>query len=137
VDVLLGRPGTYARLMPMVSAGIAGATTLSPVRAALHKLLGRRAKPSTGGPDEAARSRTKSTVLATAHAADGRHLSTVRLEGVNSYTFGFNMIAWAASTAATQGVKASGALGPVAAFGLNELEGGVRTAGIERVPNPH
>jgi short subunit dehydrogenase-like uncharacterized protein len=134
VDVLLGRPGAFVRLMPMVSAGVAGATRLSPVRAALHKLLGRRVKGSTGGPDEAARSRTSSTVLATAHAADGRQLNAVRLEGVNSYTFGFNMIAWAASTAATQDVKASGALGPVAAFGLNDLEAGVRAAGIERVP---
>jgi hypothetical protein len=43
------------------------------------------------------------------------------------------MLAWAASTAATRDVTASGALGPVAAFGLNELEAGVRAAGINRV----
>jgi hypothetical protein len=133
VDVLLGRPGASVRLMPFVSAVIAGATALSPARAAIHNLLGRRVKGSTGGPDEAARGRTRSTVLATAYAADGRELSTVRFEGVNSYTFGFNMLAWAASTAATQDVSAPGALGPVAAFGLNELEAGVRAAGIERL----
>jgi short subunit dehydrogenase-like uncharacterized protein len=133
VDVLLGRPGASVRLMPLVSGAIAGATALPLARAAVHKLIGRRMKGSTGGPGEAARSRTHSTVLATATAADGRELNTVRLEGVNSYTFGFNMLAWAASTAATQGVSAPGALGPVAAFGLNDLEAGVRAAGIERV----
>jgi short subunit dehydrogenase-like uncharacterized protein len=132
VEVLLGRPGASVRLMPLVSAAIAGATALPPARAAVHKLVGRRVKGSTGGPDEAARSRTRSTVLATAYAADGRELNTVRLEGVNSYTFGFNMLAWAAGTAATQGVSAPGALGPVAAFGLEELEAGVGAAGIRR-----
>jgi short subunit dehydrogenase-like uncharacterized protein len=132
VDVLLGRPGAYVRFMPAISAVLAGATRLPPARAALRTLLGRQAQGSTGGPDQAARGRTRSTVLATAYAADGRVLSTVRLEGVNSYTFGFDMLAWAASTAATRDVTAAGALGPVVAFGLNELEAGVRAAGIER-----
>lgn len=134
VDVLLGRPGAYVRFMPAISAVLAGATRLAPARAALRTLLGLQAKGSTGGPDEEARSRTRSTVLATAYAADGRELNTVRLEGANSYTFGFEMLAWAASTAARQDVSSSGALGPVAAFGLSELEAGARAAGIERVP---
>ena len=133
VDVLLGRPGAYVRLMPALSAVIAGATRLAPARAALRSVLGRRAKGSTGGPDEAARSRTSSTVIATAYAAGGRKLNTVKLAGVNSYTFGFDMLAWAASTAATGDVGSPGALGPVAAFGLEDLEAGVRAAGIQRV----
>jgi short subunit dehydrogenase-like uncharacterized protein len=133
VDVLLGMAGAYVRFMPFISGVIAGAATLGPSRAALQALLRRQAKGSTGGPDEAARSQTTSTVLATAYATDGRELNRVRLEGVNSYTFGFDMLAWAASTAAARDVSASGALGPVAAFGLNELEAGVRAAGIQRV----
>jgi short subunit dehydrogenase-like uncharacterized protein len=134
VDVLLGRPGAYVRFMPAISAILACATRLAATRAALRTLLGMTAKGSAGGPDQEARSRTNSTVLATAYTTDGRELNTVKLEGVNSYTFGFDMLAWAASTAATQGVSAPGALGPVAAFGLSELQSGVRTAGIERVP---
>jgi hypothetical protein len=106
---------------------------LAPARAALETVLGRQAKGSTGGPDEAARSRSSSTVLATAYTADGRELNTVRLDGVNSYTFGFEMLAWAASAAVAGNVNAPGALGPVAAFGPNELEAGVRAAGIDRV----
>jgi short subunit dehydrogenase-like uncharacterized protein len=137
VDVLLGRPGGYVRYMPLISAAVAGATRLSPARAALEAGVARRVKGSTGGPDEAARSRSASTVLATAYAADGRELNTVRLEGVNSYTFGFQMLAWAAITASTRDVSAAGALGPVGAFGLHELEVGVRDAGIDRVPQPN
>lgn len=133
VDVLLGRPGAYARLMPALSAVIAGARRLAPARAALRTVLWRRARGSTGGPDEVARSRSSSTVIATAYAADGRELNTIKLSGVNSYTFGFAMLAWAATMAARRDISAPGALGPVAAFGLDELEAGVRAAGIERV----
>jgi short subunit dehydrogenase-like uncharacterized protein len=133
VNVLLGMTGPHVRYMPLISAVLAGAAALPPTRAALQSLLRRQANRSAGGPDEQARSRTSSTVLATAYATDGGQLNTVRLEGVNSYTFGFDMLAWAASTAATRDVSASGALGPVAAFGLNELEAGVRGAGIRRV----
>jgi short subunit dehydrogenase-like uncharacterized protein len=133
VDVLLGMDGGYVRYMPLISAAVAGATKLPPARAALEALLGRQAQGSTGGPDQAARSRSSSAVLATAYAADGRDLNTVRLEGVNTYTFGFAMLAWAALAAAAGKVNGPGALGPVAAFGLNELEAGVRASGIERV----
>ncbi|MCW3049260.1 MAG: hypothetical protein JWO74_3544 [Solirubrobacterales bacterium] len=133
VDVLLGMDGAYVRYMPLISAVVAGATTLPQARAALETVLGRQAKGSTGGPDEAARSRSSSAVLATAYAADGRELNAVRLEGPNSYTFGFEMLAWAAIAAAAGNVDGPGALGPVAAFGLHELEVGVRAAGIERV----
>lgn len=133
VDVLLGRPGAYVRLMPLISAVIAGATRLPPARAMLETVLGRQAKGSTGGPDEAARSRSSSMLLATAYTEDGRELNAVKLEGVNSYTFGFEMLAWAAIEAAAGNVNAPGALGPVTAFGLHELEAGVRAAGISRV----
>jgi short subunit dehydrogenase-like uncharacterized protein len=133
VDVLLGMDGAYVRYMPVISAVVVGATKLPPARAALQAVLGRQAQGSTGGPDEAARSRSSSAVLATAYAADGRELNTVRLEGVNTYTFGFEMLSGAAMAAAAGNVKGPGALGPVAAFGLNELETGVRAAGIERV----
>jgi short subunit dehydrogenase-like uncharacterized protein len=133
VDVLLGMAGAYVRYIPLISAVVAGATKLAPARAALESALGRQAKGSTGGPDETARSRGRSTVLATAYTADARERSAVRLDGPNSYTFGFEMLAWAATAAAAGKVNAPGALGPVAAFGLDELEAGVRAAGIQRV----
>jgi hypothetical protein len=117
VDVLLGRAGADVRFMPFVSGVVAVAATLRPARAALQTLLRRRANGSARGPDEQAHSRTSSTVLATAYATDGRALNRVRLDGVNSYTFGFDSSHGAASMAAMREVSASGALGPVAAFG--------------------
>jgi short subunit dehydrogenase-like uncharacterized protein len=131
VDVLLGMGGAHVRFMPLISGVAAGASKLPPARAALEGVLGRQAKGFTG-PDEAARSRTRSAVLATACTADGRERSAVRLDGPNSYTFGFEMLAWAATAAAAGNVTSPGALGPVAAFGLRELEAGVRAAGISR-----
>jgi short subunit dehydrogenase-like uncharacterized protein len=133
VDVLLGMDAAYVPFMPFISALLAGTTRLPPARTALHTLVGRQIKGSTGGPDEAARRRGRSAILASSYAADGRELNTVRLEGANSYTFAFNMLAWAATSAAA-GNLAPGALGPVEAFGLDELEAGVRGAGIERIP---
>jgi hypothetical protein len=134
IDVLLGMEGAYVRYMPLISAVIAGATTLPPARAALQNLLGRQVKGSTGGPDDAARGRSSTAILASAYAVDGRGLKTVRLKGVSSYAFTFDMLAWAAIAAAARNVSATGALGPVAAFGLDELEAGVRAAGIDRLP---
>jgi short subunit dehydrogenase-like uncharacterized protein len=133
VDVLLGMAGAHVRFIPFLTAPIAAASALPRGRAALQSVLRRQGKGAARGPDEHARSRTGTTVLATAYAADGRELSAVRLEGVNSYTFGFDMLAWAATTAATGDLVTAGALGPVAAFGLSELEAGVREAGIKRV----
>jgi hypothetical protein len=40
------------------------------------------------------------------------------------------MLAWAAIRAAEQGLEGTGALGPVAAFGLDGLQQGVADAGI-------
>jgi short subunit dehydrogenase-like uncharacterized protein len=133
VDTLLGMEGGYVRYMPVISAVVAGATTLPLAGTALQTLLVRQAQGSTGGPDDAARSASSSTTLATAYAADGRELNSVRLDGVNTYTFGFEMLAWAAIAAAAGKVNGRGALGPVAAFGLTELEAGVHAAGIDRV----
>jgi hypothetical protein len=57
---------------------------------------------------------------------------TVRLEGDNPYDFTGAVLAWGAIAAAGGGLRGSGALGPVDAFGLDELEAGVAQAGIAR-----
>jgi short subunit dehydrogenase-like uncharacterized protein len=97
--------------------------------------LGRRfVKGSTGGPDEAARSRTGSLVIAEAFNASGTLLARVELKGVNGYTFTGEMLAWAAQRALEHGVHGAGALGPVEAFGLHELEAGCAEIGLAADP---
>ncbi|MDP2712848.1 MAG: hypothetical protein Q8O56_16690, partial [Solirubrobacteraceae bacterium] len=76
------------------------------------------------------RARASSQIVAVASDAAGRPLATVRLEGDNPYDFTARMLAWGAIAAAAGGIGASGALGPVEAFGLDALRAGVARAGI-------
>jgi hypothetical protein len=55
---------------------------------------------------------------------------------VNGYTFTGRMLAWAAERTANGGLKGSGALGPVEAFGLEALVGGCAEAGIVEAGAP-
>jgi hypothetical protein len=49
---------------------------------------------------------------------------------VDGYTFTGRMLAWGADRAAAGALKGTGALGPVDAFGLDELVKGSAEAGI-------
>jgi short subunit dehydrogenase-like uncharacterized protein len=133
VDVYLGWFGPASRPLQAFSAAVATATVVPGVRSALGGLTERAVKGSTGGPSAEERARSGSYVAATAHDGSGRTLSEVRVGGVNGYTFTGAILAWGAETAAAGGLKGKGALGPVEAFGLDELEAGCREAGIERL----
>lgn len=85
------------------------------------------------GPDEAARAASGSHIVATAYDAQGNALATAELRGVNGYTYTANMLAWGAQQALEGRVLASGALGPVGAFGLDALVAGNRESGLELV----
>jgi hypothetical protein len=120
-----------------------GATGLVRYAAGLAELLGRsksvrgvvdrqarRIQGSRSGP--AAGPGLRSDVVAEAADAEGRHLVTVRLIGGDPYSFTAGMLAWAASTAAAQGVRPAGAIGPAEAFGLASLESACAAAGFRR-----
>jgi hypothetical protein len=70
--------------------------------------------------------------VAVAYDSGDRELAQVHVTGVDGYTFTGDFIAWAAAEAAASGFRATGALGPVDAFGLERLEQGVAEAGIRR-----
>ena len=130
--VWLGWFGPAARPLQAISAATAIATKLPGVRDAIGAAAGRFVKGSTGGPDAARRARARSEIVAVASDAAGAALATVRLEGDNPYDFTGAMLAWGAITAAGGGLRGCGALGPVDAFGLDELQDGVADAGIMR-----
>ncbi|MEJ7798675.1 MAG: saccharopine dehydrogenase NADP-binding domain-containing protein [Solirubrobacteraceae bacterium] len=132
VGVWLGWFGPASRPLQLLSGATALATRLPGVRRALTSSATRLVRGSSGGPDTAIRARTRSRVVALASDAAGAPLASVRLEGASPYDFTAGMLAWAAIRAAGGGVAGSGALGPVEAFGLDELERGVAQAGIER-----
>ena len=54
------------------------------------------------------------------------------LEGPNGYTLTGAFLAWGASRAREQGLNGTGALGPVDAFGLDDLAAGCAEAGLVR-----
>jgi short subunit dehydrogenase-like uncharacterized protein len=130
VDAYLGWFGPASKAMQAMS--VAG--EVAAIRNGVDKLGRRFVKGSTGGPDEAARSRTGSLVIAEAFNASGTLLSRVELKGVNGYTFTGEMLAWAAQRALEHGVHGAGALGPVEAFGLHELEAGCAEIGLAADP---
>ena len=52
------------------------------------------------------------------------------MSGIDVYTFTGRMLAWGADRAAAGALKGTGALGPVDAFGLDELVEGAAWAGL-------
>ena len=60
----------------------------------------------------------------------GRQLNEVHLTGVNGYTFTGRILAWGAERVAAGALQGTGALGPVDAFGLDELVAGCAEAGL-------
>lgn len=132
VDVYLGWFGPASRPMQAFAAGSALATKLPGVRSGVGAVASKLVKGSTGGPDAAARSRSRSLIVATAHDEHGTDLSRVILEGPNGYDLTAAFLAWGAERAAAGQLRGSGALGPVDGFGLDELETAAAEYGLTR-----
>jgi short subunit dehydrogenase-like uncharacterized protein len=132
VNVYLGWFGAASRPMQAFSVVTAAATRIPGARAGLRSLAA-RVPGSTGGPDDRARARTGSVAVATAYDAAGSDLASVEVRGPNVYDFTARALAWAAASAGAGGLRGAGALGPVDAFGLDELTAGCAEAGMVRV----
>lgn len=132
LGVYLGWFGPLSRLLQASSVGIAGLQRVPPVRNAIFGLARRAVRGSTGGPDAQARAKTGSVIIAEGFDPAGARLSRVVLRGANGYDFTAGFLSWAARAAKAGQIKGAGALGPVEAFGLEELERGVAEAGISR-----
>jgi short subunit dehydrogenase-like uncharacterized protein len=134
VDAYLGWFGPGSRAMQVMSM----AGELPGVTSGMEKVGRRFVKGSTGGPDEAARARSGSLIVAEASDAAGNLLERVVLKGPNGYTFTGEILAWGAHRALEHGVHGTGALGPVEAFGLAEMEAACAEIGLadERVTAP-
>ncbi len=135
VDVFLAL-GPASRPLAAFSSLLSAASWVPGARAAMHGLMDRAVKGSTGGPDADSRARSGSFVLALAYDGGGRRLSEVRLDGVNVYTFTAEMLAWGAIAAEAGALQGSGALGPVDAFGLDVLQEGAAGAGMKPAQEP-
>jgi short subunit dehydrogenase-like uncharacterized protein len=125
INVYLGWFGALAR--PLQAASLAGslAAKLPGVRAALHA-AGDRVVGMAGGPEPG---QGVSWVIGQAYDATGTQLAEVQLSGPEPYALTADLLAWAAQ----QPVEATGAVGPIQAYGVPALEAGCAAAGLTRV----
>jgi short subunit dehydrogenase-like uncharacterized protein len=129
VNVYLGWFGPLARPLQAASLASSVATRVPGARGVM-RAAGERLASMAGGPEPAS---GISWIAGEAYDHEGHRLAEVHLSGAEPYAFTAGFLAWAARRAAGQGIDGTGALGPVQAFGLHELEEGCREAGIERV----
>jgi short subunit dehydrogenase-like uncharacterized protein len=132
VNVYLGWVGVLAR--PLQAGTLVGsiATRLPGVRGALEFAGSRLAELGGEGPAPGTTPGGMSWVAAEAYDGAGRQLAEVHLSGADGYAFTAEFLAWAARAAAARRIKGTGAIGPVEAFGLEELERGCAVAGLSR-----
>lgn len=130
VGVFLGAPPALARGLAASGLLTAPVRRVAPLKQAVLRAAGLAVKGSTGGPSAEERAEASVVVVARAKAAGGEVLETVTLTGPDPYDYTADMLAWGALTAAAGGLRGTGALGPVGAFGLDALTTGCAQAGL-------
>jgi short subunit dehydrogenase-like uncharacterized protein len=131
VNIYLGWFGKRSRALQR-AAKVQSVLRKVPGVKALLRSMALRVPPSRGqGPDAETRSNAKSLILAECFDANGKLLARSEISGVNGYSFTAEMLTWFADAILKGMLKASGALGPVEAFGLEEVIEGCRQAGLE------
>jgi short subunit dehydrogenase-like uncharacterized protein len=132
VEVDVGWFGALSGPVSGLARAADAAFRLPGVRAGARALAQRFLHGSTGGPDADQRARSGSLVIAEVRDATGAVLATVRLAGPNPYDFTAEALAWGAGEAAAGHLRDVGALGPVDAFGLEELRTGMQGIGLRQ-----
>ncbi|MFC4591283.1 saccharopine dehydrogenase family protein [Sphaerisporangium corydalis] len=141
VNVYLGWLGALTRAAGVLSRATPYIAAVPGAKRVTHALADRVIRSAvredpTAARDEPAASRGEGVsmqIVAEAYDRGGRRLASVEMHGGDPYDFTARALAWAAITAATDGVGATGAVGPVEAFGLAPLVRGCAEAGLHAV----
>jgi short subunit dehydrogenase-like uncharacterized protein len=133
VNAYLGWFGRLSRPLHAMSRAGFAALRVPGVRALYEAAARRYVKGSPGPPDAAERARGGVHVVGIAYDAAGEQLAEVHLSGIEGYEFTGRILAWGGDRVATGGLEMTGALGPIEAFGLAEIEAACRAAGVSRV----
>jgi len=114
---------------PALTAGVSVVSKIPGAGAKLYAALG--SEGSTGGPDDASRSGSRSLIVADARSESGELIHRVVLRGPNGTTS--PPASWPGPQRRTRGaISRTGALGPVDAFGLDALRTAAEDAGLRQ-----
>jgi short subunit dehydrogenase-like uncharacterized protein len=133
VDVYLGWFGPLGKVVRLSSRVMPLLGKVEPVSKAVDSLGRLAVSRAADEPNAAALAATTSYFVGEAFGASGQRLATVILTGPEPYAITADLLAWGAGHAAEHGVSGTGALDPVAAFGLDTLRAGAAEAGVVRV----
>ena len=129
VNVYLGWFGEKTRLISLAASTFPLLARIRGVKPAFQRLSERLATSSMG-PDPIAVDTIRSHIVALAYDKAGRQLAESHLRGPNGYPLTGALLASASAHAAEAGLRATGALGPIEAFGLDELRANCARAGL-------
>jgi short subunit dehydrogenase-like uncharacterized protein len=132
VTVYIGWLGWASRPAQALALATSVATGVPGVKQGMLGFTELVARGAPGGPGPEARARTRSLIVAEVRDGDGTLVTEVRLEGINPYDVSAELLAWGAEAAAAGRLHGTGALGPVDAWGLDELEAAVAEAGMRQ-----
>lgn len=130
VDVYLGWFGPASGAVHAGSAVTPWLSRIPPLGKAVTGLAGLAARRASEAPDAQTLARSTSHFVAEVFDDAGTLLARTRLVAPDAYAITADLLAWGATRASEHGVHGTGALDPVAAFGLDELTAGAASAGI-------
>jgi short subunit dehydrogenase-like uncharacterized protein len=130
VNVYLGWFDPLSRFLQLGSLAIDGNIRRRVAGAVLRRIEPRLTAGRPAGPSAEVRENMRALIVGTAYDARGSELARVILRGPEPYVFTGDLLAWGAIQAIEGGLRGTGALGPVAAFGLDELEKGCAAVGL-------
>lgn len=131
VNVYLGWYGKRSRDLQRAAKVQAVLRKIPGVKSVLRSLALRVPASRGQGPNAETRAKAKSLIVAESFNAAGKLLARTELFGANGYSFTGEMLTWLANSILQGKLQACGTLGPVEAFGLDQLSQGCREAGLD------
>lgn len=134
ISVHVGWAGRWARAASAASGLAAGARQVPGIGSAMGAVIrGALGSSDAEGPSEHMRAGARSVVIAEAATADNQPLGRIQVEGPNPYDLTAALLTWSARMLSRRADKDVGAMGPVAAFGLDALVSGCLALGLAEV----
>lgn len=135
VNTYLGWFGWASHLMPFMAKSQSLLFKIPGYKSGLEKLINKLPASQGKGPSPLQREKCGSHIIALAYNKAGQQVSRAELTGTNPYTYTANILSWGAQYLLKNPPTHYGALGPVEAFGSDNLIQGCQQAGLELTVN--